>query len=130
MWGQVQRLDEQLAVQQPILKAARADKEKRHQKLSASKSELGQLHRKQSELRQALQEIEQYQQKHAADAQLNELLGTLALHIEQIQRMAQQQQVLNEKRAQAQTAHQQQRDRKSTRLNSSHVATSYAVFCL
>ncbi|HLS17503.1 MAG TPA: AAA family ATPase [Paenalcaligenes sp.] len=109
LWGQVQRLDEQLAVQQPILKAARADKEKRHQKLSASKSELGQLHRKQSELRQALQEIEQYQQKHAADAQLNELLGTLALHIEQIQRMAQQQQVLNEKRAQAQTAHQQQR---------------------
>src|SRR5262245_64412231 len=34
-------------------------------------------------------------------------------------------------RAEQELAHQQeQRDRKSTRLNSSHLGTSYAVFCL
>src|SRR5690625_5756433 len=37
---------------------------------------------------------------------------------------------LNEKKRQELTIKDEQEDRKSTRLNSSHVANSYAVFCL
>src|SRR5438034_7325582 len=37
---------------------------------------------------------------------------------------------LERRRAQRRPLHQQRRDRKSTRLNSSHTVISYAVFCL
>src|SRR5256885_8105547 len=51
--------------------------------------------------------------------------GALGLEL-QIRRVAQAERAIDEQRA----LHEQALDRKSTRLNSSHLVISYAVFCL
>ncbi|HLR28986.1 MAG TPA: AAA family ATPase [Paenalcaligenes sp.] len=110
LWEQVQRLDEQLAAQQPAVQVARAEKDKRQLKVQQAQNSLEALNRDAINVREALAEVKDYQRRHAADADLGQILGGVQLRTKQLQSIAKQLQALEKKRAQAQAQLKQQQE--------------------
>ncbi|HLR82999.1 MAG TPA: AAA family ATPase [Paenalcaligenes sp.] len=120
LWEQVQRLDEQLAAQQPTLVAARAEKDKRQHKQQQAQSDLDALNRNAVNVREALAEVKNYQQRHAADAELGQILGSVQLRIEQLQSITEQKQTLSNRLVQAQAHLKQQQEQWTVLSNKQH----------